>query len=91
VDAGADLTLRRPDQAPPTVDAVVAMKVWLKAELNRVPPRGGLADAIRYAFTRWNALCRFLDDGRIELDTNTVERAVRRHRAGRSHASISGA
>ena len=44
---------------------------------NRVPPRGGLADAIRYALTRWNALCRFLDDGRIELDNNTVERAIR--------------
>jgi Transposase IS66 family len=39
--------------------------------LHRVPPRGGLADAIRYALVRWTALCRFLDDGRVELDTNT--------------------
>jgi len=56
---------------------VGAMKSWFEAELTRVPPRGGLADAIRYALTRWSALCRFLDDGRVELDTNTVERAVR--------------
>lgn len=35
------------------------------------------ADAIRYALTRWSDLSRFLDDGRIELDTNTVERTIR--------------
>src|SRR5262249_26971927 len=33
--------------------------------------------AIRYALSRWPALCHFLDDGRIELDNNSVERAIR--------------
>ncbi len=56
---------------------IAAMKAWLEVELNRLPPRGGVADAIRYALTRWTALCRFLDDGRVELDNNTVERAIR--------------
>ena len=56
---------------------VGAMKLWLEAQLAHIPPRGSLADAIRYALTRWDALCRFLDDGRIELDNNTVERAIR--------------
>ena len=51
---------------------VEGMKTWLEAELTQAPPRGGVADAIRYALTRWSALCRFLDDGRIELDNNTV-------------------
>ena len=36
-----------------------------------------LAKAIRYVLTHWDGLTRFLDDGRIELDTNTVERAIR--------------
>ena len=45
--------------------------------LGRVPPRGGLAEAIRYALTRWPALSRFLDDGRIELDNHSVEPATR--------------
>ncbi len=53
------------------------MKPWLERELGRVPPAGPLADAIRYALARWPALTRFLDDGRIELDNNTVERAIR--------------
>jgi transposase len=71
----------------PLVDA---MKVWLERELNRVPPRGGLADAIRYALTRWGALCRFLDDGRIELDNNTVERAIRPIALGRKNHLFAG-
>jgi hypothetical protein len=69
---------------------VEAMKVWLEMELNRVPPRGGLAEAIRYALARWSALCRFLDDGRIELDNNTVERAIRPIALGRKNHLFAG-
>ena len=56
---------------------VEAMKPWLGMELGRIPSRSGLAEAIRYTLTRWPALCRFLDDGRIDLDNNPVERAIR--------------
>jgi transposase len=69
---------------------IAAMKTWLEAELNRVPPRGGLADAIRYALARWSALCRFLDDGRIALDNNTVERAIRPIALGRKNHLFAG-
>ena len=34
----------------------------------------GLADAIHYTLSLWPALCHFLDDGRINLDNNSVER-----------------
>ena len=66
------------------------MKPWLEAQLCRVPPRGGLAEAIRYALTRWPALCRFLDDGRIELDNNAVERAIRPVALGRKNHLFAG-
>jgi transposase len=69
---------------------IAAMKIWLKAELNRIPPRGALADAIRYALSRWNALGRYLDDGRIEIDNNTVERAVRPIALGRKNHLFAG-
>lgn len=69
---------------------VEAMKTWLEAELSRVPPRGGVADAIRYMLVRWSALCRFLDDGRIELDNNTVERAIRPIALGRKNHLFAG-
>ena len=52
-------------------------------------PRG-LAEAIRYALSRWSALCRFLDDGRIDLDNNPVERAIRPVALGRKNHLFAG-
>ncbi len=69
---------------------IEAMKPWLENQLRRVPPRGRLAEAIRYALARWPALCRFLDDGRIELDNNPVERAIRPVALGRKNHLFAG-
>jgi hypothetical protein len=69
---------------------VEALKTWLKAELTRLPPRGGLAEAIRYALTRWSSLCVFLEDGRIAIDNNTVERAIRPIALGRKNHLFAG-
>ena len=44
----------------------------------------------RYALTRWSALCRFLDEGRIELDNNPVERAIRPIALGRKNHLFAG-
>ena len=69
---------------------VRAMKAWLETELQRIPPRSGLGDAIRYGLTRWAELSRFLEDGRIALDTNTVERAIRPVALGRKNHLFAG-
>jgi transposase len=69
---------------------VEAMKTWLEHALDRIPSRGDLAEAIRYALVRWVALSRFVDDGRIELDTNTVERAIRPVTLGRKNHLFAG-
>ncbi len=69
---------------------IAAMKPWLEDQLRRLPPRGGLADAIHYTLARWQALCRFLDDGRIELDNNPVERAIRPVALGRKNHLFAG-
>jgi transposase len=69
---------------------VMVMKSWLEMQFAQIPPRGGLADAIRYALSRWDALCCFLNDGRIELDTNTVERAIRPVALGRKNHLFAG-
>jgi hypothetical protein len=54
------------------------------------PAASGPADAIRYALKRWSSVCCFLDDGRIELDTNTVERAIRPITLGRKNHLFAG-
>jgi transposase len=69
---------------------VEAMKPWLETQLGRIPGRGGLAEAIRYTLSRWPALCHFLTDGRIELDNNSVERAIRPVALGRKNHLFAG-
>ena len=49
-----------------------------------------LATAIRYALSRWEGLTRFIDDGRIELDNNTVERSIRPIALNRKNALFAG-
>src|SRR3954462_5798151 len=82
--------LRQSVRQARSLPLVAAMKLWLEAQLAHIPPRSSLADAVRYALNRWDALCRFLDDGRIELDTNTVERAIRPVTLGRKNHLFAG-
>ncbi len=56
---------------------IEALEPWLRAKLEIISQKGKLAEAIRYAMSRWDGLSRFLDDGRVELDSNVVERAIR--------------
>src|SRR3954452_21143462 len=58
----------RQARSKPVVDALHA---WLTAQLGRVSGKSGLAGAIRYALRHWPGLVLFLEDGRLELDTNT--------------------
>ena len=61
-----------------------------EAELRRIPGKGKLAEAIRYALRRRKDLERFLDNGRIELDTNIVERVIRPQTITRKNALFAG-
>ena len=56
---------------------VLTLKTWLEQNLSRVSTKSVIADVIRYGLNHWGGLVRFLDDGRIELDTNIVERSIR--------------
>jgi len=54
-----------------------ALHEVLDAALRRLSPKSDMAKAIAYGTKRWPALCRFLDDGRLEIDNNIAERALR--------------
>ena len=69
---------------------VGVLKQFLEAELTRISSGSTLADAIRYALARWPALSLFLDDGRIDLDNNPVERAIRPIALGRKNHLFAG-
>jgi transposase len=63
---------------------------WLRAKLALISQKTKLAEAIRYALSRWDGLCRFVDDGCIELDSNVVERAIRPIALNRKNALFAG-
>ena len=64
----------RQQRTKPLVDELFA---WLEAQLRLVSKGSKIADAIGYGFNHQDGLRRFLEDGRIEIDTNTVERTIR--------------
>jgi transposase len=63
--------------------------LW-EQELPRLSGKSKLAEAIRYATSRRLALERFLTDGRIEIDSNIVERAIRPQTITRKNALFAG-
>jgi len=69
---------------------VVTLKAWLEHQLTRVSAKATIADDIRYGLNHWDGLTRFLDDGRIELDTNIVERGIRPIVLNRKNALFAG-
>jgi transposase len=64
---------------------------WLIVMLAKLSKKSELAAAIRYALTRWSALTRYRDDGRIEIDNNAAERALRAVALGRKNYLFAGA
>lgn len=66
------------------------LKIWLEARLAAVSKKSTLAEAIDYALVRLPGLTRFIDDGRIEIDSNVFERAIRPIALNRKNALFAG-
>ncbi|WP_439545789.1 IS66 family transposase, partial [Sandarakinorhabdus sp.] len=87
---GQDADLRRTvrqEKSKPIVDALFRL---LSARLPLLSTKSKLAEAIRYATSRWTGLTLFLEDGRAELDSNTVERSIRPIALNRKNALFAG-
>lgn len=87
---GRSADARRAARENRTRPLVNTMKTWLEEQLRRLPGRSPLAEAIRYGVHRWGGLSRFLEDGRIEIDTNVVERSIRPIALSRKNALFAG-
>jgi transposase len=80
-------TALRRARAGPVLDA---FKTWLDAAVLEVVPGSPLAAAIGYVRNQWQALNRFVQDGRLRLDNNASERALRRIAVGRKNWLFAG-
>jgi transposase len=66
------------------------LEAWLRQKLPLISQKTKLAEAIRYTQSHWVGLTRFVDDGRIEMDTNIVERSIRPIALNRKNALFAG-
>jgi len=67
-----------------------SLQAWLQETLKTLSQKSATAKATRYALSRWEALGRFCDDGRIEIDNNAAERALRCVALGRKNFLFAG-
>jgi transposase len=80
------LAVRQGQAAPLLAD----LKSDLERTLAQISGKGALAQAIRYALTRWDALTRYTADGRLEICNNAAERAIRPLALGRKNWLFAG-
>ena len=69
---------------------VEALGAWLRAQKERLSGANKMGEAVRYILKSWEPLCVFLQDGRVELDSNRVENLIRPHALTRKNALFAG-
>jgi transposase len=79
-------TIRQARAAP----LLEELRAWMERMLRSLSPKSETAEAIRYALSRWRALTRYVDDGRIEIDNSAAERALRAVALGRKNYLFCG-
>jgi transposase len=67
-----------------------SFKGWLEGCLNKLSRKSDTTAAVKYALSLWSALVRYADDGRLEIDNNTAERALRVVALGRKNYLFAG-
>jgi transposase len=66
------------------------LRKWMEKALRSLSKKSETAGAIRYALSRWRALTRYTDDGRLEIDNSGAERALRAVALGRKNSLFVG-
>ncbi len=86
-----DRYAHRQQQARPVLDE---LRAWLDDALPQVPPTSATGKALNYLHNEWGKLLRYLDDGRLAIDNNGAENAIRPFVVGRKNwlfsASVKG-
>lgn len=77
----------RQARAKPLLDA---LRRWLEQERDKLPRKSETVKAIQYTLGRWPSLARYAEDGRIEIDNNAAERALRAVAIGRKNYLFAG-
>lgn len=88
---GHEALLRQQARQARAVPKLTELHRWLIDTVKQLSKKSDLAGAIHYALSRWRALTRYCEDGRIEIDNNAAERALRIVALGRKNYLFAGA
>jgi len=88
--AGKPPELRRNVRQRTALPKIDELAAWFDAQLKLISGKSDLAAAIRYARSRWGALTRYLDDGRLEISNNAAENQIRPLTLGRKNWLFAG-
>jgi len=72
----------RQEKAVPVLDQ---LRAWLDKSLPQVPPGTATGKALHYLHSEWSKLITYLEDGRLEIDNNLAENAIRPFVMGRKN------
>ena len=86
IDAGQRLSARQARSAP----LVAAFGEWLQEQRLRVSAKSRLGEKLAYIHNHWGGLQTFLEDGRVEIDSNSVENMIRPIALNRKNALFAG-
>jgi transposase len=89
-DRGLDPDQRRALRREKSTPILAALGTWVEKTAPAATPKSPLGKGLTYLVNQWRALQRFLTDGRLELDNNACERALRTIAIGRKNWLFAG-
>ncbi|MBK1666649.1 IS66 family transposase [Rhodovibrio sodomensis] len=87
---GCDPEHRRAVRQARSKPVVEEIGTWVDEQHRRLSPKSEMAKALAYILRHWDGLCVFLDDGRVEMDSNPIENAIRPAPLNRKNALFAG-
>jgi transposase len=87
---GKEASIRQSVRAEHSRPLVVELEEFLRAQAARLSGRSDMGKAVAYLLNHWAGLTLFLDDGRVEMDTNLVENQIRPLTLTRKNALFAG-
>lgn len=73
-----------------SVPMLAKIKAWLDEQIKLVLPRSPIAAAMQYTLNQWESLCRYVEQGWLQIDNNAAERAMKRVAIGRKNWLFAG-
>lgn len=89
-EAGCTPELRKAKRQELAKPIMEALKLWMENEGMKYSPSSLIGKAITYAYTRWDNMMRYLDDGMIKIDNNLAENEIRPITLGRKNYLFCG-